>query len=750
MDIKKIVSEMTLQEKASLCSGMTSWETKPVARLGIPSIFMADGPHGLRKQKAQTDHLGLFESIPATCFPAGCATASSFDEELIAEMGKAIATECIASDVSILLGPGTNIKRSPLCGRNFEYFSEDPYLAGKMTAAHIKGVQETGVGTSLKHYVANEQETFRMTISTEVDERTLREIYLAPFEEAVKESKTTTVMCSYNKVNGVYASENKYLLTDILRDEWGFDGFVVSDWGAVNNRLRGLLAGLELEMPATGGVNDAIIVAAVKYGKLDESILDRAVERILKVTFDTVVTKEQKAKYPLDLNQNNKLARQVAGECIVLLKNEDNMLPLAKIKKIAFVGEFFEKPRIQGGGSSHINPYRVTPANESIGLFNASYAKGFLIDSDDTDNELLAEAKKLASESDVCVIFAGLPDRYESEGYDRKHMGMPANQNELIAEIAKTQPNCVVVLHNGSPVEMPWVNDVKAIVEAHLGGQATGAAVMDILSGAVNPSGKLAETFPLRLQDNPSHLNFPGDRDKVEYREGVFVGYRYYDKKEMPVLFPFGHGLSYTNFKYFGINVDKVNALDTDTIKVSVNVKNIGNVLGKEVVQLYVAPKMESVVRPVKELKGFKKVSLNAGAEKTVTFTLDKRSFAFYDANRKEWRIDGGTYTLMVGSSSQDIRVERDITITPVKPVIRPLTLNSTVMDFMGDAKGAAFIEKIKSDSPMLANMGKNDENNPNPMADMIAAMSKEMPIRALGMFSGKHITQAMLDEALK
>ncbi|MCL2248278.1 MAG: glycoside hydrolase family 3 C-terminal domain-containing protein [Oscillospiraceae bacterium] len=746
MDIKKIVSEMTLEEKASLCSGQTAWETKIVERLGVPSIFVADGPHGLRKQKAHSDHLGLHESVPATCFPTACATASSFDEDLIAEMGKAIAAECIAEDVSILLGPGTNIKRSPLCGRNFEYFSEDPYLSGKMSVAHINGVQKTGVGTSLKHYVANEQETLRMTISSEVDERTLREIYLAPFEEAVKEAKPTTIMCSYNKVNGVFASENEYLLTDILRNEWGFDGFVVSDWGAVNDRVDGLAAGLELEMPTSRGVNDAIIVEAVKSGKLDETVLDKAVERILNITFKTVVTAEQKEKYPLDLNKNDEIARRIAGQCIVLLKNEDSILPISKDKKVAFIGEFFERPRFQGGGSSNINPFKVTPAKELIGIFdNASYTKGFLIDDDDTDSKLLSDAVKHASENDVCVIFAGLPDRYESEGYDRTHMNLPANQIELIVEVAKTQPNTVVVLHNGSPIEMPWICNVKSVVEAYLGGQAAGAAVMDVLSGAVNPSGKLAETFPLRLQDNPSHLNFPGERDKVEYREGVFVGYRYYDKKEMPVLFPFGHGLSYTNFTYSDISVDKSDALDTDTINVSVKVKNTGKVAGKEIVQLYISSKMETVVRPIKELKGFKKISLSPGEEKTVLFTLGKRSFAFYDADRKEWRLDGGTYGILVGASSQDIRLCQDISVNPTVPIVRPITLNSTVMELMQDPKGAALIEKYKGSAPL-----ENDgADNLSPKEEMFVAVLKEMPIRSLGMFSGMYITQEMLDKEL-
>ena len=750
MDIKKIVSQMTVEEKASLCSGLTAWETKPIERLGVPSIMMTDGPHGLRKQDKQQDHLGIFASIPATCFPAACATASSFDEELIGEMGKAIAVECINEDVSIVLGPGTNIKRSPLCGRNFEYFSEDPHLSAKMSKAHISGVQGLGVGTSLKHYVANEQETLRMSISSEVDERTLREIYLAAFEEPVKEAQPTTVMCSYNRVNGEFASQNEYILTKILRDEWGFHGYVVSDWGAVVDRVKGLVAGLDLQMPATGGVHDAMIVEAVKKGELDEAVLDKAVERILKVTFDTIITDEMKQKHPRDFDKHNALARKIAGECIVLLKNDKDLLPLSKEKKIAFVGEFFEKPRFQGGGSSHINAYKITSAKEEMGIFkNAGYAKGFNIDSDETDDGLLAEALKLAKENEVCVVFAGLPDRHESEGYDRKHLRLPKNQNELIAKICEAQPNTVVVLHNGSPVEMPWVNDVGGIVEAYLGGQATGAAVMDVLSGAVNPSGKLAETFPLKLADNPSHLNFPGNRDKVEYKEGVFVGYRYFDKKEMPVLFPFGFGLSYTSFEYSGLEVDKESVVDTDTVNVKVKIKNTGKVAGKEVVQLYVKPLSSREMRPLKELKGFKKVELAPGEEKTVEFELNKRSFAFYDVDIKDWRVEAGDYKIKVGASSRDLRLAKKISVTPLVPYRRPITLNSPVAEVMEDPKGAAFIQKLRENSPMARRMEQN-KDQPNPMAEMFAAIIKEMPIRAMGMFSGAAITQEMLDEAMK
>ena len=746
MDIKKIISEMTLEEKASLCSGATFWSTAAIERLGIPSITLTDGPHGLRKQKMGADHLGIGQSVPATCFPAACATGSSFDVDLMFEMGKALAEECIEEDVSVILGPGTNMKRSPLCGRNFEYFSEDPFLAGKMSAAHINGVQSKGVGTSLKHYAVNDQESYRMTIDAVVDERTLREIYLTPFEIAVKEAKPATVMCSYNLVNGVYASEHKYLLTDILRDEWGFEGYVVSDWGAVNDRVKGLEAGLELEMPTSGGQNNARIVEAVKNGQLCESVLDKAVERLLKITFETQITEEQKAKNKLDLDRNNELARKVASESMVLLKNDNGILPLDSSKKIAFVGEFFEKPRFQGGGSSHINPYKLTSAKDEMGIFaNSKYAQGFRIDKDETDEALLAEAVKLAGESEVCIIFAGLPDRFESEGYDRKHMRLPSNQIELINKIAETQPNCVVVLHNGSPVEMPWISNVKGVLEAYLSGQAAGSAVMDILSGKVNPSGKLAESFPFRLQDNPSYLNFPGDMEKVEYREGLYVGYRYYDKKEMPVLFPFGHGLSYTSFEYSEITADKKEALDTDNVTVSLKVKNTGTCAGKEVVQLYVAPK--SSIRPVKELKGFVKVELAPGEEKTVSFTLDKRSFAFYDVNLMDWRVEGGTYGILAGASSQDIRLETGIVVTPAIPYQRPLTINSPMEEILANPKAAAFVQKIMSNSPRQP---APQPEEGSPMAELMEAMKKEAPLRAMCTFAGIVITQEMFDEALK
>ena len=761
VDIKKIISQMSIEEKASLCSGLNNWFTKPVESAGVPSVMMTDGPHGLRKQSGSHDHLGVNLSEPATCFPAGCATAASFDAELLEEVGRAIGEECIKEDVSIILGPGANIKRSPLCGRNFEYFSEDPYHASKMAASHIKGVQSTGVGTSLKHFAVNNQEAYRMTIDAVADERTLREIYLAAFEGAVKEGKPATVMCSYNRINGEYASENEWLLTELLRDEWGFEGFVMSDWGAVNDRVKGLAAGLDLEMPASGGANDARIVEAIKSGTLDEALLDKAVERLLRAIYELRVTPEMKKNHPCDMEAHDGAARRVAANCAVLLKNDSGLFPVSKDLKVAFVGEFFEKPRFQGGGSSHINPYRVTSALDCMGVFpNARYAKGYKINSDDTDDALLAEALKLAAESDLCVIFAGLPDRIESEGYDRKHMRLPENQNRLIDEISRIQPNAAVALHNGSPVEMPWIENVKTVLEAYLGGQAVGAAVMDIISGAANPCGKLPETFPLRLQDNPSHINFPGDGVKVEYREGVFVGYRYYDAKEAEVLFPFGHGLSYTDFEYSNLNVSSDDVSDAETVTVSADIKNTGNLTGREAVQLYVAPKTKGVLRPVKELKGFVKVSLEPGEVKTVSFTLNKRSFAHYDTELADWRTVDGVYGLQIAASSRDIRLEKDIVVHPAEPYNVELTVNSPVAAFMSNEKGRALAMQLLEGSPMFArketesNEGsKADENDgaaSDGLSDMFAAMADEIPLRALGMFSGRVITQEELDAALR
>lgn len=743
-DIKKLISQMTLEEKAKLCSGLDAWHTKPIERLGIPSIRMSDGPHGLRKADALFD-----KSIPATCFPTAVTLAASWDRELIEKVGKAIGEECQAEDVQILLGPGVNIKRSPLCGRNFEYYSEDPFLSSEMAKHFIKGVQSEGVGTSIKHFAANNQEHRRLTVDAIVDERTLREIYLASFEKAVKEAKPWTVMCSYNKVNGTYASENEFLLTKVLREEWGFEGFVVSDWGAVNDRVLGLSAGLDLQMPYDGGHGDKKIIEAVKSGKLPEEVLNKAVERILRIVFKAIENKKGNATY--DKDAHHRLAREIARECFVLLKNEDNILPLKKEGTIALIGAFAKKPRFQGGGSSHVNPTKIDDAVEEIsklveGRANILYAEGYKLDTDDPDEKLIEEAKEIAKKGDIVVIFAGLPERYESEGYDRLHMKMPKSHNVLIEEIAKVNSNLVVVLSNGSPVEMPWVEKPKAILETYLGGQAWGGAVADVLFGVVNPSGKLAETFPKKLSDNPSYLFFPGEGDRVEYREGIFVGYRYYDKKEMEVLFPFGYGLSYTTFEYSDLRLAKKEITDQEVLKVRVRVKNTGKVKGKEIIQLYVKDVKSSVIRPEKELKGFVKIELAPGEEKEVEFELDKRAFAYYNVDIKDWYVETGEFEILIGKSSRDIVLKDTVYVKSTTEIKKKYHKNSTIGDIIEDPYAEEIfkpiIQQFIERSPL--------RNASGDIYQMFVNMMKYMPLRNLLSFGGEQFTEEMLDDFIK
>ena len=626
--IKELISRMTLEEKAGLCSGADFWHTKAVERLGIPATMVSDGPHGLRKQDQEGDHLGINDSIKAVCYPAASATAASFDPDLLEKMGEALGEACQHEKLSVLLGPAVNIKRSPLCGRNFEYFSEDPYLTGKMATALIKGIQSKNVGTSIKHFALNDQEHRRMSSSSDADERTIREIYFPAFEMAVKEAQPWTVMCSYNRINGVYASENHWLLTEVLRDEWGFEGYVMSDWGATADRAEGIRAGLDLEMPASGGINDRKIVEAVKDGKLDEKRVDLCCERILNIVYRYV--ENAKPDTPWDQEAQHLQAAEVAAECMVLLKNEGGLLPLNREDEIAFIGEFAEKPRFQGGGSSHINCFKTTGALEAAKGLKVTYARGYDVAADDAPDAMIAEAVAAAKKAKVAVVFAGLPDAYESEGYDRTHMRMPESQNRLIEAVAEANTNTVVVLHNGSPVEMPWIGRVKAVLEAYLGGQAVGLATVRVLYGDVNPSGHLPESFPVKLEYNPSYLFFGGEPRGTEYREGIFVGYRYYDKKKMDVLFPFGHGLSYTTFEYSSLKLSRDAMKDTDTVEVKATVKNTGSRAGKAVVQLYVgdAECYVNAIRPVRELKGFRKVFLEPGESKEVSFTLCKRAFA--------------------------------------------------------------------------------------------------------------------------
>ena len=728
-NLKELVNQMTLEEKAGMCSGLDFWHLKPVDRLGIPSVMVSDGPHGLRKQDDNADHLGINESIRAVCFPPAVLSACSFDRDLLRELGDTVGKEAQATDVSVVLGPAVNIKRSPLCGRNFEYYSEDPYLAGESAAAFINGVQSHHVGTSIKHFAANNQELNRMSCSSEVDERTLREIYLPAFETAVKKSQPYTVMCSYNKINGTYASENPWLLTEVLRDEWGFEGYVMSDWGAVNERVPGLKAGLDLEMPASGGMTDREIVAAVQDGSLEESVLDQAVERILRITFTWLDNREEQ---DLTLEADHETARRIAEGSMVLLKNE-NVLPLNPSENVVFIGGFAKRPRYQGGGSSHINSFRVDSALKAVkDIAEVSYAEGFSSSKDLYDKELAADAVEAARRADKAVIFAGLPDSFESEGYDRSHMKLPECQDRLIREIAEVQPNTIVVLHNGSPVEMPWKDDVKGLLEAYLGGQAGGSAVVNILYGKVNPSGKLAETLPLKLSDNPSYLNF-AEREKVNYREGVFVGYRYYDAKEMEVAFPFGHGLSYTSFKYSDLKLDRTEMTDQDTLTVSVDVTNTGGRAGKEVVQLYVSDLTGAVRRPVKELKGYEKVSLEPGETKTVTMTLDKRSFAWYSTDLHDWYAASGEYEILIGASSRDIRLTENVHLTGTCQFPLNLTLNTTLGDLIADERTKDFglSLKRKMDEFFGATGAdaklSDDDSDEDLMGDAVAA---SMPIR--------------------
>ena len=742
-DLKKIVREMTLEEKAGMCSGLDFWHLKEVEHLGIPKVMVSDGPHGLRKQDEKGDHLGINDSIKAVCFPPAVLSACSFDRGLMEEMGKAIGREAQANDVSVVLGPAVNIKRSPLCGRNFEYYSEDPYLAGEIAAAFVKGVQSQHVGTSIKHFAANNQEYRRMSSSSEVDERTLREIYFPAFETAVKKAQPYTFMCSYNQINGTFASENKWLLTDVLRGEWGFKGYVMSDWGAVNDRVKGLEAGLELEMPASGGDNDAMIVKAVKDGALEEKILDQAVERILRIIFEYA---DHRKPQEFTMEKDHEEAQHIAEGSMVLLKNENHILPLKTSEKAAFIGGFARNPRFQGGGSSHINCFKTTNVLDSVPCdAQVVYAEGFPADRDFYDKALADEAVKAAAEADKAVIFAGLPESFESEGYDRSHMRLPECQNRLITEILKVQPNTVIVLHNGSPVEMPWLGEIKGLLETYLGGQAGGAAAANILYGKINPSGKLAETMPLKLSDNPSYLNFGGG-EKVEYREGIFVGYRYYDTKEMDVAFPFGYGLSYTTFAYSNLKLSMENPTEKDTVMVSADVTNTGKSAGKEVVQLYIRDLTGSAIRPEKELKGFEKVFLEPGETKTVTMELNKRSFAWYNTELHDWFAASGDYEILVGASSRDIRLTETLHLNSSQRLPMHVHMNTTLGDLLRNPETAEAAKKLIQ--KYLSGEAGSEAASEAVSEEMTMAMTDSMPLRALMGFAG--VSRKELDSVIE
>lgn len=671
-------AELTLEEKASLTSGADFWTTKAVERAGVPAMMLTDGPHGLRKQAGASDHLGLNESVPATCFPPAVALGSSWDAELAERVGEALGVESVIEDVAVILGPGINIKRSPLCGRNFEYFSEDPIVSGVMGAGLVRGIQSKGAGSSLKHFAANNQETDRLRSSSDVDPRPLREIYLRGFERVIKDAQPWTVMCSYNRLNGVYTSEDPWLLTTLLRDEWGFEGLVVSDWGAINDRVVGLPAGLDLEMPSSRGRTDAELVAAVRDGSLDEEYLDIAAGRILDLI--RKVRARAAIAGPLDAAAHHTLAREAAGRSIVLLRNEGGLLPLSPARQVAVIGAFAANPRFQGAGSSQINPTRLDSALDGIRAVagdSVSYSAGFPLGSADTADPvaLRDEAVAAASAAEVAVLFLGVPAEEESEGFDRTHIDLPAAQLELVDAVLAVNPNVVVVLSNGGVVALPFADRVPAILEGWLLGQAGGSATADVLYGAVNPSGKLTETIPLRLEDNPSYGNFPGELGHVRYGEGILVGYRWYDAKKLEVAFPFGHGLSYTTFGYGDATASLTASGD---VIVTVPVTNTGSVAGREVVQVYTSLADSVVQRAPRELKGFAVVALEPDETTTVEVTLRRSELAYWDVRVDGWVVEGGEYVVEVGASSRDLRSRTSVLIEG-ESVELPLSLASSI-----------------------------------------------------------------------
>ncbi|MBM7541085.1 beta-glucosidase family protein [Amphibacillus cookii] len=778
MKYRDIISEMTREEKASLMSGKDFWQTMDIERLGIPSIFLADGPHGIRKQAEAADHLGLNESIPATCFPTAATVANSWNEKLAMQMGVHLGKEAVDQKVNVLLGPGINMKRSPLAGRNFEYFSEDPYLAGKLAAGMIKGIQSQGISACVKHFAVNNQEERRMSIDTIVDERTLREIYLTAFEIAVKEGETKAVMSAYNMLNGEYTNENLHLMKEILRDEWHYDGVVVTDWGGSNDRVAGLIAGNELEMPTAAGETNQEIVTAIERGKIKEDVLDQCVDRLLDLIFTTEEAFNQEPKM-VDKTAHHQMAQLVAEESIILLKNEANILPLQQDKKVAIIGDFAKETRYQGAGSSIVNPtFLDHPLDllEEPELNSIGYEQGF-------DRYGKRSARKinkacaLAKQADVVLLYIGLDEVTEAEGLDRQSMEIPANQIELLDALYEVNSNIVVVLSCGAAVEMPWITKVKGLVHAYLSGQAGAKAVQRIITGAVNPSGKLAETYPLQYEDTPAYHQFPGKEVSVEYREGPYIGYRYYDRADdVDVLFPFGYGLSYTTFAYSDMQLSKDG--------VTLNITNTGKVAGKEVVQLYVGCQSRAIFRPEKELKGFTKVALNAGETKKVTIRFDDKTFRYFNVKTNQWEIESADYKIMIGAASDDIRLEDTIFVEGTEAPLpynkdtlptyysgkanqvsveefeallghkvpnpkwdrtKPLDYNDTIAQCQY-AKGrfARFVFRlIKFSHKLLWKLGKRDT------ANLIMMSVYHMPFRGYARMTGGVINMPMVDGVL-
>ncbi len=783
MKHSQIIEKMSLEQKAAFVSGFDYWHLEECAELGLPKIMITDGPHGLRKQNPNGKNVGLGNSFPATCMPPAATSACSWDEALLREEGEALARECLHEKVSVILGPGTNIKRSPVCGRNFEYFSEDPLLAGKMSAALIKGCQSKGVGTSLKHFACNSQEAFRMVINEVVDERTMRELYLTAFEIAVKEAQPWTIMNSYNRINGVYASQNDWLQNKLARGEWGFEGLFVTDWGASVDRVPGLKAGTDLEMPTSGSLNAKKIIDAVNSGELDMAALDERVDTVVDLILKSKAALEK--EHTVDYDANHAVARRVAEGSMVLLKNDGDVLPLKSGQKIAVIGEMAKSPRYQGAGSSVINPTKIDNSYDALAALGVdiTYAQGYYKAAPSkkdknrkSQEELFVEAVQAAREADVAVVFVGLTEELEGEGYDRESISLPTNHNELVSLIAQANPNTVVVLAGGSVVEMPWIGEVKALLNSGLGGQAGGSAVANILTGAVNPSGKTAETYPLSFDDNPTFGNYPGGPVISEHKESVYIGYRYYDTAKKDVLFPFGFGLSYTDFEYSDIRLSASDIDDTDTLTVSFKIKNIGARDGAEIAQIYVADKKSTVFRPEKELRAFTKVFLKAGEEKEVSVTLGKRAFAYFNVNIGDWHIETGDFEILVGASSRDIRLSASVkvnsTVEAAIPDFResaPAYYKADIKNMDGEQWAAVYGQPLPSKerdaaskidiycclndarntkwggrlcrliNKIMVNMGSAENGD----GKMLAAMATQIPIRnfismSMGVFSPK------------
>ncbi len=767
---RDIVKMMTNQEKALLLSGEDFWHLVTFEKYGLPRIMVADGPHGLRKQPDKEDHLGQNGSVPATCFPPACTTACSFDEELIYKMGEALAEECHDQGISVLLGPGANHKRSPLCGRNFEYFSEDPVLTGAMAASFVKGVQSKNIGTSLKHFACNSQEYARFLSDSIVDERVLREIYLKSYETVVKKSQPWTIMTAYNKINGTYCSENKWLMEDVARGEWGFEGLFVTDWGAMHDPVESYKNGQELEMPGGCKGTDKLVLAAVENGQLSQQTLDEHVVRIVQLILKSSEAKKQNVV--CDMAAHLKLAQHIAEESAVLLKN-DALLPYKPKGRFAVIGNMAKHPRYQGAGSSKINPYELDNAYDAFAALDLDfeYADGYKRCATEPDDALILEAVNTANDKEIVFVFAGLPDSYESEGYDRDTLDMPPAHNKLIEAVAAVNKNVVVVLQCGSAVTMPWKDKVKAILLTYLGGCQGGKAAVNLLLGIANPSGKLAETFPLKLSDTPCYKHFANDKLIAQYRESIFTGYRYYDAAQKEVLFPFGHGLSYTTFAYSDLQLSSQSISDTEKLTVTLKVKNCGETSGKETVQLYVSHKNPSVFKAVKELKAFRKIALAAGEEKEVKFELGAEAYNYHNVRIHDWHVESGDYEMLVGASSRDIRLNAPVHITstteyeapdyrsiapsyyslphtdgildlsqneflalvgkplPEKRAVRPFHLNSPVFELRSTLFGKIFVFFAKRIGTKSLVISEGDD-----VEKMVDATIMDMPLRAIGM----------------